>query len=381
MSEKILKMKIKFNNLQKEHRIIKNELNKKFNKLFLSNDFINGKEVGLFEENLKKITNSKYAISCANGTDALQISLMSLNLKKNDEIIMPAFSYISIIESTVLLGLTPVLVDVDYDTFLIDPSKIEEKITNKTKAIVPVHLFGQNCDLKNITKLAKKYNLFVIEDSAQSISSSYKINNKILQSGSIGDLGCFSFFPTKNLGCYGDGGAIVTNNKKLYERIKMIKNHGQKIKYQHEIIGVNSRLDTIQACVLNSKLKIMKKNNNKRKYNAKIYKSLLMNVKDLVLPESNCESDHIYHQFTIKIKNKKREIVINELKRYGIPTIIYYPKPMHKHKAYKFKINNNHKFPISEKICSEVLSLPIHQYLTYKEIKYISSKIANILNE
>ncbi len=374
-------MKIKFNNLYQEHNLIKKNLEKKFKKLFKSTDFINGTEVKIFEENLKKITKSKYAVSCGNGTDALQISLMSLDLKQNDEVIIPAFSYISIIETTVLLGLKPILVDVNYDTFNIDEKKIESKITNKTKVIVPVHLFGQNCNMNIIKRIAKKYKLFIIEDSAQSISTNYYYNSKKIQSGAIGDLGCFSFFPTKNMGCYGDGGAIITNNHKLYKKIKMIKNHGQKFKYQHDLVGVNSRLDTIQACVLNSKLKILKKNNLARKFNASIYHKILKDEKNIVLPIKLNHSDHTYHQFTIKVQNNKRDFLKNELDKNGIPSIIYYPYPMHYHRAYKkfFKKDKNYK--ISEKLSLEVLSLPIHPYLTKKEIEYVSNKIINILNE
>ncbi len=337
--------------------------------------------VKIFENNIKKLTKAKFVVSCGNGTDALQIALMSLNLKKNDEIIMPAFSYISVIEMTVLLGLKPVLVDVNYESFHIDEKKIEDKISSKTKVIVPVHLYGQNSNMLAIKNIAKKYKLFIIEDAAQSISSNNIIKNKKLQSGTFGDIGCFSFFPTKNLGCYGDGGAIITNNEYLYNRLKMIKNHGQKIKYQHDLLGINSRLDTIQACVLNAKIKILKKNNSTRRSNANLYYKLLKNNKKIVLPKKLNYSEHIYHQFTIKVLNKKRDFLKKELDKIGIPSQIYYPQPMNKNIAYKKLFKKNISFPISEKLSKEVISLPIHPYLTKKEITFISNKINNILND
>ena len=374
-------MIIKFNDLFKEYSLIKKSLGVKLDTLFKNSDYINGKEVKLFEENLKKLTKSKFAISCGNGTDALQISLMSLNLKRNDEVIMPAFSYISIIETVVLLGLKPVLVDVNYDTFLMNEKEIENKITSKTKVIVPVHLFGQNCYMEKIKNIAKKYSLFIIEDSAQSIASNYNFKNKKIQSGNIGDLGCFSFFPTKNMGCYGDGGAIITNNSKLFERIVMIKNHGQKQKYRHDLVGVNSRLDTLQACVLNSKFQLLRKSNSLRKRNAKHYYSLLKDEKGIILPKRVDHSDHIYHQFTIKVKNNKRDFVKNELQKIGIPTIIYYPFTMNSHKAYQRYFKKNKNYHVSKLLCNEVLSLPIHPYLNKNNIKFISNKIINILND
>ncbi len=374
-------MKIKFNNLKKEHNLVKLEFSKKLKRLFNDSDYINGKEVNIFEDNIKTLTKSKYAISCGNGTDALQISLMCLNLRKGDEVIMQAFSYISILETTVLLGLKPVLVDVDYDTFHIDENKLEKKITQKTKVIVPVHLFGQNSNMSKIRKIAKRYNLFIIEDAAQSISSNNIVGKNKIQSGNMGDIGCFSFFPTKNLGSYGDGGAIITNNRSLYNRIKMIRNHGQKVKYKHDLLGVNSRLDTIQACVLNSKIKILKKNNKARINNAKIYFNLLKKNKNIILPKKVDYSDHIFHQFTIKVLYGKRNKLIEYLKTFGVPSIIYYPSPMHKNGAYKSFFNKSNDLLMSEKLSNEVLSLPIHPYLFKKEIVFISNKINKFLND
>ena len=375
-------MNIEFNNLKKEYFEIQKFIKPKLNYLFKKNDFINGIEINIFEDKLKKMLVSDHLISCGNGTDAILIAIMSLGLKRGDQVIMPAFAYISVIEVVCFLGLTPLLVDVDYNTFNINTELIERNINKKTKLIIPVHLFGQNSNMKAILKIAKKYNLYVIEDAAQSINCNYYFKkNKIKKSGTIGDLGCYSFFPTKNLGCYGDGGALVTNNLILSKKARMIKNHGQKTKYNHHIIGVNSRLDTIQAIILNSKLNILNKNTKKREINANFYDENLKNVKDIIIPRRVSFSDHVFHQYTIKVLRNKRNFLREKLKERGIPTIVYYPKSINQQKAYRNMFNSKKKFYVSEKLAKEVLSLPVHPYLNKRNLEFISKNIKDILND
>ena len=308
-----MSFKVKFNDLLLEHKQIDKELKKKLNKIFNISAFIGGDEIIKLEKSLSKLLNVKNVITCNSGTDALQIALMSLNLKKGDEVIIPSFSYISAIEVVALLGLTPRLIDIDSNTFNIDINELENAITSKTKVVIPVHLFGQNSNMHKIISIAKKYKIKIIEDSAQSINSKYRINKKIFKSGTMGDIGCISFFPTKNLGCYGDGGAILTNNNKLAKKIRMIKNHGQSKKYIHDMIGVNSRLDNIQATIINLKLKYFENNNSNRKKIADIYFESLNNIKEINLPKTEKYSEHIYHQFTIIVKNGKRDALKKKL--------------------------------------------------------------------
>ena len=367
---------IKINNLNSQYKELSSEIIKSINKVFKSSNFINGKEVTDFEKNLQKRYKVKNVITCANGTDAIQIAIMSLNLRKGSEVIMPSFSYISTIETVVMLGMKPILVDVDANTFNIDVLKINNHINKKTKLIIPVHLYGQNSNMEDIMKIANKNNLFVIEDAAQAIDSDIKFKNgKIYKSGTVGNIGCYSFFPNKNLGCYGDGGALVTNNSKLAKNIRMIKNHGQKKKYHHEVVGVNSRLDTIQAAILKIKLKNLKKENNLRNKNANFYSANLDSCKQILLPKKINYSNHVFHQYTIKVLNRKRDKLKDFLRVNGIESIVYYPKPLHFQKAYQNLIKNKKKLIVSEKLSEQVLSIPVHAYLTKKELKYIAHKI------
>tara|TARA_Y100000294_G_C8524757_1_gene324410 strand:- start:31 stop:1164 length:1134 start_codon:yes stop_codon:yes gene_type:complete len=377
-----MSIEVKFNDLARQYKKIKNEVSKSFTDIHKRGDYINGNEVARFEKKLQQYLNVKYVITCGNGTDALQIAIMSLNLKQGDEVIIPAFSYVSVIEVVCILGLAPVLVDIDPLTFNLDPKKIEGALSSKTKLIIPVHLFGQNSDMESIMNIAKKNNIFVIEDVAQSINASITFSNKKkYNSGTIGNIGCFSFFPTKNLSCYGDGGAIITNNSSLAKKISMIKNHGQTKKYFHNMIGMNSRLDTLQAAILNIKLKYLNKENLRRKKNASIYNKKLPFIKGIIIPIKSNFSEHIYHQYTIRVKNKKRDLLKKRLSIKNISTFVYYPLPFHLQKAFQKLIRKVGTLNISTQLCKEVLSLPIHPWLTNSQINYVIKCIKEILDE
>lgn len=346
---------------------IKSEVDRAIQSVIDSTAFINGKEVQEFATSLSNYLDGAHVIPCANGTDALQIAMMALGLKAGDEVILPAHTYVATAEVIALLGLTPVFVDVDSDTFNIDVSQIEGEITNKTKAIVPVHLYGQCADMDPITAIAKKHKMFVIEDAAQSIGARYKD----VFSGTIGHVGTTSFFPTKNLGCFGDGGAMITRDAEFAEQLKMIANHGQKKKYHHEMVGVNSRLDTVQAAVLNVKLKYLADYERRRNEVANYYDKHLSGV---VIPVRSRNSTHVFHQYTIKAQ--RRDELKAFLQQKGIPTIIYYPVPLHRQKAYF----QDKSFPVTEQLSKEVLSLPIHTEMTEEQLSYICETIADFYN-
>ena len=329
-----------------------------------------------FQKNLSEYLNVKYVITCANGTDALQIALMSLELRPGDEVIVPSFTYVATAEVIALLGLIPVMVDVDPNSFNVTKSNIENAITKKTKAIVPVHMFGQCADMESIVDLAKERNLFLIEDTAQAFGSNYIFKNGIVKkAGTIGDIGCTSFFPSKNLGCYGDGGAIYTNNQELAEKIRMIANHGQEKKYIHKIIGVNSRLDNIQAAILDVKLKYLDQYNNSRIIAANIYDELLSGLNCLQIPYRSQNTTHIFHQYTLTIKNGKRDAIKKYLETYQIPTMIYYPVPLNEQQAFSKIGKVQDSLKTTKNLCSTVLSLPMHTELTKDQQEYISEKI------
>jgi len=325
--------------------------------------------------------NVKHVITCANGTDALQIAMMALNLKQGDEIIVPVFTYIASAEVIGLLGLKPIMVDVEPDTFCIDVKKIENVISSKTKAIVPVHLFGQCANMDEILDLANKYQLFVIEDTAQAIGSIYTFQDgSKVSAGCMGDIGTTSFFPSKNLGCYGDGGALLTNNYELAERLRMICNHGQKVQYVHDIIGVNSRLDTIQAAILNVKLGHLRSYENSRNQAAKCYDNLLSGLDWLQIPKRRANSTHVFHQYTVKIKTGKaqRDAIRVEMGKLGISTMIYYPIPLHQQKAFNTQNYPLGSFPVSEELCDIVLSLPIHTEMNYEMVQEVSEGLIQV---
>lgn len=360
-------MTIPMLDLKGQYKKIKVEIDSAIQKVIDSSNFINGKEVTEFEKNLANFLDSRYVIACANGTDALQIAMMALELKPGDEVIVPAFTYAATAEVVALLGLVPVLVDVDPNTFNIKVEDIEPSITEKTKAIVPVHLFGQCSDMGEIMEIASKHNLYVVEDNAQALGARYRCSDgREIHAGTIGQIGCTSFFPTKNLGCYGDGGALFTQDKALAERIRMVTDHGQKVRYFHDIIGCNSRLDTIQAAILNVKLKHLSEYSSSRYSFAQRYKELLKSVEGIVIPLEVKNSTHVYHQFTIQVNGRR-----NELKKYladkGIASMIYYPMSLNNQKAFagisKIRVPLNN----SEYLANQVLSLPMHTELKDEE--------------
>ena len=369
--------KINMVDLNGQYRKIRWQVNREIKKVIKSSSFINGPIVKEFQKNLQEYLNVRHVIPCANGTDALQIALMALDLKKGDEIITTNFSFASTIEVILLLGLKPVIVDIDPRTFNIDPSLIENKITERTKVIIPVHLFGQSCRIEEIIEIANKNNLQVIEDNAQALGSQYKFSNSEKQmTGTIGDIGTTSFFPSKNLGCYGDGGAIFTNSDNLAYKMRGIVNHGMYERYYHDEIGVNSRLDSMQAAILNVKLKYLDKYNKSRQQSAHLYNQAFEKVDKIQTPfvESDIDS-HVYHQYTLKVPSEFRDSLAEHLSENNIPFGIYYPLGFHEQKAYKQEFFSDKDFPVTNKIKDQVISLPMHTELTRKQIKHIADTI------
>ena len=346
-----------------------------------SSAFINGPEVKEFKTELEKYLGVKHVIPCANGTDALQIAMMALGLKTGDEVITANFTYVATAEVIALLGLTPVLVDVYSDTFQINIEAIEKAITPNTKAIVPVHLFGQCAAMEQITALAKKHNLFVIEDVAQAIGSDYIFSDgKMQKAGTIGDVGCTSFFPSKNLGCYGDGGAIYTNNDSLAAKIKMIANHGQSQQYYHDAVGVNSRLDSIQAAVLRIKLRHLDEYAAARNSVAAYYDNYFAAHPKLKIPVRVKNSTHVFHQYTLTLVGVDRAKLREQLAARGIPAMVYYPVPLHLQKAYENQRYKEGDFPVTEQLCANVISLPIHTELDEVTLKFICDNVLELIN-
>ncbi len=362
--------------LKSQYKKIAPQIQKRLKLCMENAAFINGNEVSEFQKGLEIYLQVKHVIPCANGTDALQIAMMALDLQPGDEVIVPAFTYVATAEVIGLLKLKPVMVDVDPNTFNVTAEIIEHAITPKTKAIVPVHLFGQSCDMEAIVKLAKAHNLFVIEDNAQAIGSVYQFSdgNKKF-AGCIGDIGTTSFFPSKNLGAYGDGGAIMTNNDELAHKIRMVANHGQSKKYYHDVIGVNSRLDTMQAVILNIKLPLLNKYSAAREKAATRYDKLLSKNSNIETPFRASFSTHVFHQYTVKVKDGKRDALQSFLSEQKIPSMIYYPVPLYKQKAFAGYFSGS-ALPITEKLCKEVLSLPMHTELSLETQEFI----ANTLN-
>ena len=369
--------KINMVDLNGQYRKIRWQVNIEIKKVINSSSFINGPIVKDFQNNLQEYLNVRHVIPCANGTDALQIALMALDLKRGDEIITTNFSFASTIEVILLLGLKPVVIDIDPKSFNINPNLIQDKITKRTRAIIPVHLFGQSCRMEEILEIANKNNLQVIEDNAQALGSTYKFSNSQKQmSGTIGDIATTSFFPSKNLGCYGDGGAIFTNSDKLAYKMRGIVNHGMYERYYHDEIGVNSRLDSIQAAILNVKLKYLDKYNKRRQEAASLYNASFDRIDEIEVPfvESDIDS-HVYHQYTLKINNGKRDELADHLQKNKIPFGIYYPLGFHEQKAYKQEFISDNEFPETNKVKDQVISLPMHTELTKKQIKFITNTI------
>lgn len=367
---------IKMVDLQSQYLKIKNEVDNAILNVIDKTAFINGEEVQLFQKEFEEYLGVKNVIPCANGTDALQIAMMGLGLQPGDEVITTNFTFVATVEVIALLKLTPVLVDVDPKTFNIDPNAIERAITSKTKAIVPVHLFGQCAEMEKINDIAKKHNLFIIEDTAQAVGADYFFNDgSKKKAGTISDIGCTSFFPSKNLGCFGDGGAIFTNNDNLAKKLRSIVNHGMTKRYYHDDIGVNSRLDSIQAAVLRIKLKHLDKYNKARQYAASYYDNVFKDIPNLTTPFKYEKSSHIYHQYTLVIENIDRDKLQEHLQSNGIPTPIYYPVSLHLQKAYTDPRYKQGDFPVTEYLSQKVISLPMHSEFDDEQLKFITDKL------
>jgi UDP-2-acetamido-2-deoxy-ribo-hexuluronate aminotransferase len=368
--------KIKMVDLQSQYLRIKAEVDAAIQEVLTSTAFIQGPQVNEFAQALSVINQNTNVIPCANGTDALQIAMMALGFKPGDEVILPVHTYVATAEVIALLGLTPVFIDVDPQSFNLDVSQIESKTTSKTVAIVPVHLYGQCADMEPILEVAKRRNLFVIEDVAQALGADYTFSNgEVKKAGTMGTIGTTSFFPSKNLGCFGDGGAVFTNDKSLAEKIKMIANHGQQIKYQHDVIGINSRLDTLQAAILLVKIKYLNEYTRKRNEVASFYDSRLSSCSFIETPYRANNSTHVFHQYTLKVKDIDRDHFKKYLEGKEIPTMIYYPIPLHFQKAYKREGFREGSFPVTEQLSKTVISLPIHTEMTEEELTYICETI------
>ena len=388
--------KLQMVDLKGQYSKIEKEVNQEVEEVLASTAYINGPKVHQFQADLEKYLDVKHVIPCGNGTDALQIAMMGLGLEPGDEVITADFTFAATAEVIGLLRFKPVLVDVDPDTFNIDPEAIKEAITPNTKAIVPVHLFGHVADMEMIMKIANEYNLFVVEDNAQAIGADYTYSSgKKQKAGTIGNVGATSFFPSKNLGCYGDGGALFTNDDELAHTLRGIVNHGMYKRYHHDVIGVNSRLDSLQAAVLGVKLKKIDefssaRQNAARKYTAKFKSHQLIETPQTktrkVCDTAKCGicdtcDCHVFHQYTLKIKDNKRDQVADHLKSKGIPFGIYYPIPLHRQKAYHDDKVKDESFPVTNQLANEVISLPMHTELDDEQIAYIYKEVVQAVEK
>ncbi len=369
--------KIEMVDLRGQYERLKTDIDSSIASVLESAAFIKGPEVRLFEEELQRYLGVRNVISCANGTDALQVALMALGLRPGDEVITTGFTFIATVEVVELLGLKLVIADVDPDTFNISTAEVERLITPATRAIVPVHLFGQCADMEPLMRLAGKNGIAVIEDTAQATGAEYRFSDgSVKKAGTIGTIGCTSFFPSKNLGCYGDGGALITDNDSLATTIRSITNHGMKVRYYHDTIGVNSRLDTIQAAVLRVKLRHLDEFNEARNRAASFYDNALSAIPQIKIPARSAPSSHIFHQYTIRVPAADRNPLKEHLENEGIPAMIYYPVPLHMQKAYAHLGYKESDFPVTATLCNEVLSLPMHSELSEDQLTYITECIA-----
>jgi dTDP-4-amino-4,6-dideoxygalactose transaminase len=372
--------KIQMVDLQSQYQRIKQDIDNGIQEVIQSAAFIKGKKVTDFQHNLEQYTGAKHVIPVGNGTDALQIALMALGLKPGDEVITPTFTFIATAEVVALLGLTPVVVDVDWDTMNMDMDAVRRAITPKTKAIVPVHLFGQCVEMEALMNLAKEHNLYIIEDACQAIGAQYTFSNgETKQAGTMGHIGCTSFFPSKNLGCYGDGGAIFTNDDELAARMQAIANHGMVVRYHHDMIGVNSRLDSIQAAVLDAKLPHLDEYIAARQQAAAYYDKVFASNEKVLIPCRAPHSTHVFHQYTLRVIGADRDSLREGLAEKGIPAMIYYPVPLHQQKAYLDPRYKDGDFPIAERLAACVLSLPMHTELDEEQLEYITSTVTELL--
>jgi dTDP-4-amino-4,6-dideoxygalactose transaminase len=364
-----------------QYKKIQPEIDKAIHDVVLSSAYINGPDVKSFAKEMEDYLSVKHVIPCANGTDALQIAMMALNFQPGDEVITASFTYVATAEVMALLKLKPVLVDVDPETFTIDCDAIERAITPRTVAIVPVHLFGQCANMQRVMEIANANNLYVIEDTAQAIGSEYTMNNGVtMKAGTIGTIGTTSFFPSKNLGCMGDGGAIFTNNDELAARMRMIVNHGQSVQYHHDDIGVNSRLDTMQAAILRVKLGHLDEYCEARQRAAGYYDKAFANHSKIKTPARMANSTHVFHQYTLILNGVPRTALREHLESKGIPSMIYYPIPLHMQKAYTDPRYKHGDFPVTEHLCNHVISLPMHTEMTEEDLHYITQSVLEFVN-
>jgi dTDP-4-amino-4,6-dideoxygalactose transaminase len=368
--------KIQMVDLQMQYQHIKSEVDVALQEVMESCTFINGPAVKRFQEHLETYLNVKHVIPCGNGTDALQVALMALDLKPGDEVITTTFTFIATAEVIALLGLTPVLVDVYPDTFNIDIEAVERAVTPKTKAVIPVHLFGQCVDMERLLSLAKKHNLHVVEDTCQAIGADYTFSDGSIQkAGTMGIMGCTSFFPSKNLGCYGDGGAIFTHDDALAHKLRGIVNHGMFVRYYHDMVGVNSRLDSLQAAILDIKLKRLDQYNGNRQKAAAYYSAAFAEHPQIQTPITAAFTNHVFHQYTLILNGIDREKLLSYMNEKQVPVMIYYPVPLHLQKAYKDERYKQGDFPVSEALAASVISLPMHTELDEEQLAYITSSL------
>jgi dTDP-4-amino-4,6-dideoxygalactose transaminase len=374
--------KIQMVDLISQYEKIQNEVDNAVINVIRSSAYINGPEVKQFQAEMEKYLGARHVIPCANGTDALQIAMMALGLQPGDEVITASFTYVATAEVIALLKLRPVLVDVDPHTFNINPEAIKKAITPKTKAIVPVHLFGQCADMEPIIKIAKEHQLFVVEDTAQAIGAEYIFSDgKKQKAGTIGTIGCTSFFPSKNLGCFGDGGALFTNDDELAAKIRMIANHGQSVQYVHDEVGVNSRLDSLQAAILRIKLRHLDEYAVARNKAASYYDNAFANNPKIKTPVRAKNSTHVFHQYTLQLCGVDRDKLREHLAARNIPAMIYYPIPLHMQKAYRDERYKEGDFPVTEALCKCVISLPMHTELSNEQLKFITDSVLEFVNQ
>lgn len=364
-----------------QYHKIKDEVDRAVLGVMESAAFINGPETKAFEKELAEYLGVKHAIGCANGTDALQIAMMALDLKPGDEVITPSFTFVATVEVVALLGLHPVFAEVLPGTFNIDPEDVRRKITPRTKAIVPVHLFGQTADMAAIMAIAKEHDLFVIEDNCQAVGSDYRFpDGATSKAGTIGHIGTTSFFPSKNLGCYGDGGAIFTNDDALAKRLRQVCNHGSEVRYYHDVVGVNSRLDSMQAAILRIKLRQLDAYGQARQHAAAFYDQAFAGMEHVHTPQRSADSTHVFHQYTLRITGGHRDALRAHLEKHGVPAMIYYPVPLHLQKAYEGYGIKRGDLPVTERLMDEVLSLPMSTELDDEQLTHITAAVKAFFN-
>jgi len=373
--------KIHMVDLKGQYHKIKPEIDNAIQRIIDATSFVKGPEVKDFEKELALYLGVRHVIACANGTDALQVALMALDLKPGDEVITPDFTFIATVEVIALLGLKPVIVDVNPGDYTIDMEALKKAISPRTRAVIPVHLFGQCSNMEEIMALARENHLHVIEDNAQAIGSDYRFSDgAVKKAGTMGDIGCTSFFPSKNLGCFGDGGALFTDNDVLADKISTIINHGMTVRYYHDMIGVNSRLDTLQAAILRVKLNHLDDYIKARQKAAVFYDNAFTGLNELIIPARNPFSTHVFHQYTIRLRSLSRDNLREYLDSKGIPAMIYYPVPLHRQKAFQYLGLQNKDFPVTEDLCRTVLSLPMHTELEDEQLEYIISQVKSFIN-